>query len=110
MKALSDALEARDELAIRAVLHRSVTLIIDSGGHAQTASIPLTDQAAAAAELMAVMTAGTSVAAASINAAPGITLARDGRVVGVLTAEVKTGRLLTVWLVCNPDKLRHWNR
>ncbi|MBN6190892.1 hypothetical protein JQN58_28960 [Aneurinibacillus sp. BA2021] len=110
VRALADALEARDELAIRDVMHRAVTLVVDSGGHGQTASLPLAGRAAAAAELAAVMTAGTSVAAASINGAPGITLARDGRVVGVLTAEVTAGRLVTVWLVCNPDKLRHWNR
>ena len=107
---LSRAMAAKDTLALRAVLHRSVTLTIDSGGHVQTASIPLTDRAAASSELIALMTSDTTVAVASINGVPGITLVRDGMVVGALTAEIRRGRLVRVWVVCNPEKLRHWNR
>ncbi|MDX2401126.1 sigma-70 family RNA polymerase sigma factor family protein [Microbacterium algeriense] len=101
---------AKDDEAIRALLHRSVTLVVDSGGHANTASIPLTGRSAAASELMALMTPGTATATTSINSVPGITLTRDGRVVGVISADVRSGRLSNVWVVCNPEKLRHWNR
>lgn len=107
---LSRAMTARDDEAIRDVLHRAVTLVIDSGGHMDTASIPLNGRSAASSELMSLMSVGTTAAVASINSAPGITLVRDDRVVGVITADFRSGRLSSVWVVCNPEKLRHWNR
>lgn len=110
MEELSRSLTAKDEQALRALLHRSVTLVVDSGGHVHTASIPLNGRSAASSELVALMTAGTTAVIASINGVPGITLLRDERVVGVITAEFRSGRLSRVWVVCNPEKLRHWNR
>lgn len=101
---------AKDDEAIRDLLHRDVTLVIDSGGHADTATIPLDGRSAASSELISLMITGTTTAMASINSVPGITLVRDDRVVGVLTADVRSGRLSSVWVVCNPEKLRHWNR
>jgi len=67
-------------------------------------------RSAPSSELVALMTTGTTATMASINGVPGITLVRDGRVAGVITAEVRSGLLRTVWVVCNPEKLRHWNR
>lgn len=110
MRALCRAMSSNDLHAIRRLLHRSVTLIIDSGGRARTALIPLSGQTAASSELMALMTAGTTAAMASINGVPGVTLMRDGEVVGAVTAELRSGVLSGVWVVSNPDKLRHWNR
>jgi len=107
---LSKAMTTTDEEAIRGLLHRAVTLVIDSGGHVDTASIPLSGRSAASSELVALMTEGTTAALASINSVPGITLVRDDRVVGVITADFRSGRMATVWVVCNPEKLRHWNR
>lgn len=107
---LSRAMTAKDDEAIRGLLHRAVTLVIDSGGHLNTASIPLNGRSAASSELMSLMTTGTTTAMASINSVPGITLVRDDRVVGVITADFRSGRVSSVWVVCNPEKLRHWNR
>ena len=55
------------------------------------------------------MAAGTTATIASINGSHGITLVRDERVVGVITTEVRAQALSTIWVVCNPEKLRHWN-
>lgn len=107
---LSRAMAAKDDEAIRHLLHRAVTVVIDSGGHLNTASIPLNGRAAATSELVSLMSAGTTTATASINSVPGITLLREDRVVGVITADFRSGRLSSVWVVCNPEKLRHWNR
>jgi RNA polymerase sigma-70 factor (ECF subfamily) len=46
---------------------------------------------------------------ASVNGLPGLLLARGDEIVAVLTADVRDGLLSNVWVVCNPDKLRHWN-
>lgn len=107
---LSAAVVAHDEEAVRALLHRSVTLVVDSGGRIPTASGPITGQTAAASELVALVAPGTTAAMTSINGVPGFVFVHDARVVGAVTAEMRSGALVSVWVVCNPDKLRHWNR
>ena len=111
---LANALSSHDEDAVRALLHSDVTVVIDSGGHLPTAAAPVQGREEAASELLQLMPAGTGIgtgtAAASINGVPGLTLVRDQRVVGALTAEVRSRLLVSVWVVCNPDKLRPWNR
>ena len=57
------------------------------------------------------MTPGTSIARASINDGPGLTCVRaDDGVVGAITAQMRSGRIVGLWVVCNPGKLTHWNR
>ncbi|MGF6822620.1 hypothetical protein M2317_001527 [Microbacterium sp. ZKA21] len=107
---LANALSSHDDDAVRALLHSDVTVVIDSGGHLPTAATPVQGREEAASELLQLMPAGTGTAAASINGVPGLTLVRDQRVVGALTAEVRSRLLVSVWVVCNPDKLRPWNR
>jgi RNA polymerase sigma-70 factor (ECF subfamily) len=110
MKALAAAFTSTDEVAVRGLLDPDVVLIIDSGGRIPHASEPIEGRAAATAELLGLSTSDTSAAMASINSVPGFTLLRDGQVVGAVTAEMRSGLLSHVWVVCNPDKLRHWNR
>ncbi|WP_406247833.1 hypothetical protein ACI7YT_18950 [Microbacterium sp. M] len=107
---LANALCSGDEDAVRALLHPDVAAVIDSGGHLPTAPTPVMGREEAASELLRLMPSGTTTAAASINGVPGLTLVRDQRVVGALTAEVRSRLLVSVWIVCNPDKLRPWNR
>lgn len=107
LEELADALTSQDEDAVRALLHPEVAVVIDSGGHLPTAATPVKGREEAAAELLQLMPAGT--AAASINGVPGLTLVRDQRVVGALTADMRSHLLANVWIVCNPDKLRPWN-
>ena len=108
---LAVAMAMADEGAIRVVLHPEVILIIDSGGLVPTASTPMAGRAAVSSELMALMTPEGSIARASINGVPGFTVTRAGQVVVVaVTAEMRSGLLSSVWVVCNPEKLRHWNR
>jgi RNA polymerase sigma-70 factor (ECF subfamily) len=110
LEELADALTSQDEDAVRALLHPDVAVVIDSGGHLPTAATPVKGREEAAAELLQLMPAGTDTAAASINGVPGLTLVRDQRVVGALTADMRSHLLANVWIVCNPDKLRPWNR
>lgn len=110
MAALAIALTAGDRPGIRARLQLDVVLVIDSGGLMPESSTPIEGRAAASAGLMALMTAETSATTASINGLPGVVLLRGGAVVAALTAESRSRLLSNVWVVCNPDKLRHWNR
>lgn len=103
--ALATALTSGDDSGVRGVLHRDVVLTIDSGGLVPTASTSLEGRVAAASALMALLTPETAVSGASINGAVGLVLTRDASVVGAITG----GMLSSIWVVCNPEKLRHWN-
>jgi RNA polymerase sigma-70 factor (ECF subfamily) len=109
--ALATALVSADDSAVRAVLHRDVVLTIDSGGLlAPTASTSLEGRVATASALTALLAPGTAVSGASINGAAGLVLTRDESVVSAITGEMRSGMLSSIWVVCNPEKLRHWNR
>lgn len=106
---LAVALAEGDLAGIRAVLRTDSVLIVDSGGRMPESSALVEGRIAASAALAALMTTGTAVVMASINSAPGFVIVRDDRVVAAVSAEARSGLLATVWVVCNPDKLRHWN-
>lgn len=108
MEVLATAMSEGDESAVRELLGPDVVLVIDSGGRLPDASVPAHGNAPAA-RLVALMAPGTSAVMASINGVPGFVLSRADVVVAAITAEARAQQLTTVWVVCNPDKLRHWN-
>lgn len=110
MEDLAIALTTGDRTRIRSLLRLDVVLVIDSGGLVPESSTPIEGRTAASAGLRALMTGDTSVTAVSINGVQGIVLRRDGAVVAAITAESRSRLLSTLWVVCNPEKLRHWNR
>lgn len=110
MESLARALVSTDEAAIRAVLHAEVVLTVDSDGLMPSAATPSEGCDAAASGLLELMTPDTSIEQASINSVPGLTLSRDQTVVAAISAEMRSGMLSSIWVVCNPEKLRHWNR
>jgi len=116
LEALSAVLSAGDDDGIRALLHPDVELVIDTGGvQSETAACPATapshdGREAAVRGLRALVASDVTIVPASVNSLPGLVLAREEAVVGVLTADMRDHLLRNVWVVCNPDKLRHWNR
>lgn len=110
MSALARSMTSGDGEGVRAGVRREVLLTIDSGGLLPGPSTILDGRAAAASALLALVTPETSVTVASINGEPGVILTRDDAVIGVITAETRSGMLSSIWVVCNPEKLRHWNR
>lgn len=106
---LAVAMSTIDEHAVRDLLRPDVVLIVDGGGIAPAPSTPVTGRSAAASGLTAVAAPETAVTMASINGMPGLVLARGEVVIAAVTAEMRAGLLSTVWVVCNPEKLRHWN-
>jgi len=110
MEDLAIALTTGDRTRIRSLLRLDVVLVIDSGGLVPESSTPIEGRTAASAGLRALMTGDTSVTAVPINGVQGIVLRRDGAVVAAITAESRSRLLSTLWVVCNPEKLRHWNR
>ena len=67
IEALSRALTEKDDAAVRRLLDRAVTLVIDSGGHLNTAPVPLNGRSAASSELLALITVRTTAVVASVN-------------------------------------------
>jgi len=44
----------------------------------------------------------------SVNGGPGLVGRREGHVIEVVLIDGALGAVTDVWIVCNPDKLRHW--
>jgi RNA polymerase sigma-70 factor (ECF subfamily) len=108
--AFIDACEHRDASALRKLLRCHVELTIDSGG-----SIPIRNRASgrsAVTDLLLELIAcfpRLRLEPRDINGTPGVILLSSQRVVGVLNAVCRGGRVQQLWIVVNPDKLRHWN-
>lgn len=104
------ACESGDRDGIARLMRRDAALTIDSGG-----SIPGAHRAqgpdavaSAIAELLS-RYPGFRMEPGHVNGRPGIVIVADGSVVGVINAVRHGDRVREMWIVVNPDKLRHWN-
>ncbi|MGB3376219.1 MAG: hypothetical protein WBA87_13895 [Microbacterium sp.] len=112
LEELASAMTAGDTDGIRALLLPDVELVIDSGeapaSTGEGGSRGKRDAAVIA--LSALVAPETSTLLSSVNGVPGLVLCRAGVVEGVVTAAMHDRLLSRIWVVCNPAKLRHWNR
>jgi hypothetical protein len=94
--------------ALRSVLAAEVVAVSDGGGQVAAALTPVrgADQVArCVAELVG---PETVLSVEAVNGEPGVVLRVVGGVVAVLSLKVTGAKVSTVWIVLNPDKLRHW--
>jgi len=100
-----------NEAEVRATLHPDITVVIDGGGKVRVSPSPVRGVEQAARLLIRVFSKVPTVTATeqSVNGQSGLVFRQGRRVVGVLSASIIGGRILDIWLVLNPDKLRHWN-
>lgn len=109
--------ELRDSLSdgrlerVERVLHPAVTLIVDGGGRTPAPLVPIHDRTSVARALLGLFgpASGTTPSLASANGMPALAFSRADRVITILTVRAKRDRAVDVWVVSNPDKLRHWN-
>lgn len=105
------ALERRDDVALAALLHPAVHLIVDSGDRSGG---EVRGRARVTATLRERLTGhpDISLEAVDVNGDPGLALRRrDREVTGVLAiATDPRGRITELWLSTARDKLAHWNR
>jgi RNA polymerase sigma-70 factor (ECF subfamily) len=108
---LRESLSAGRARDVERVLHPRVTLVVDGGGRAPAPTETIRDRKTVASTLLALFgpTIGSTSTVVSANGTPALAFARDGRVIGILTARARGDRAAEVWVVVNPDKLRHWN-
>ena len=102
---------AQDTDRVRATLHPDATVTIDGGGTVSADPSPARGGASAARLLIRVITDNPAVTVTehSVNGQAGLVFRHEARVVGVLSVSVRAGTIRDIWIVLNPDKLRHWN-
>ncbi|MFB4281351.1 MULTISPECIES: RNA polymerase sigma-70 factor [unclassified Nonomuraea] len=100
-----------------------VTMVSDGGGKARAALRVITGSENVSRYLLSINTpaniakfmasigmaevSGMSFAVAMLNNAPAVVISADGRVISVLTFLVADGRIETIYLVANPEKIAH---
>ena len=110
MLRLKAGCEAADEGAVRATLGPAATVTIDDGEHPDAQSAVRGSEAVTGTLLrLFADVPDLTVTEQSVNGESGLVFRGGGRVVGVLTARLAADRIRELWIVVNPDKLRHWN-
>ncbi|WP_026401452.1 RNA polymerase sigma factor SigJ [Actinomadura rifamycini] len=109
------AWEAKDIGALIALLDPDATAVADGGGLAATFPRPIegAEQVARAWVELAHRRPGTTVLLErTVNGQPGLVARQDGAVVTVfafdVAFDVAGDRIKRIWVIRNPDKLRHW--
>jgi RNA polymerase sigma-70 factor (ECF subfamily) len=108
------ALKAGDFEAMLANMAENVVLVADSGGRPGALLQPLHGREPIARIMIAVtakVTAPTDeVCRATVNGLPGMVRFRDGQAQGVVAFGVVGGRIEAVFVMSNPEKLKHLDR
>ena len=108
---LLNGCQAADQTAVAATLDSGITVVVDSGGHVGDAHPPAHGRDDAS-RLLLLMFSGApdmSVTEQSVNGHSGLIFSHGDRVIGVLSANIVVDKIHDIWIVTNPDKLRHWN-
>ncbi|RBQ20964.1 hypothetical protein DP939_07850 [Spongiactinospora rosea] len=105
------ACEAGDTAGLHAVLAANAMVVSDGGGRVRAAVRPAHGADAVArfvTELLGDRT-GTELSVRPVNGRSGMVLRRAGQAVAVVAVSVAGTEVTAVWIMLNPDKLRHWH-
>jgi hypothetical protein len=106
VSALALAAQRDDRAAFRAELHAEVSAICDGGPwHAAFGVDQVTELA-----LMLLQANGAELTVEMANSSPGLVVRRAGAALAVLTVETHADRVVSLWAVTAPAKLRRWHR
>jgi hypothetical protein len=94
--------------ALRSLLAAEVFAITDSGGQVAAELEPVHGPARVARCLTDLLRPEFALTVEAVNGEPGVVLRETGRVVAVVSLRVTSAKVAAVWIVLNPDKLRHW--
>lgn len=105
------AAESGSVAAVAALLDPSVEMVTDGGGKTAAQARVLRAPLRVAQRICDVLeTQPAAIAEREVNGESGLVLTRDGQVAAVVCVSVDRRRITDLWVVLNPDKLRHWNR
>lgn len=105
---LATAYRAGSAGAIRSLLAPEVVAIADGGGRVEAAASTVHGPAQVTRCLTELLRPDVAVTVEAVNGQPGVVLRTADGVVAVLSLKVTGPKVTTVWIVLNPDKLRHW--
>ncbi|GGT01691.1 RNA polymerase sigma factor SigJ [Nonomuraea spiralis] len=111
VREFKQAWEAKDIGALIALLDPDATAVADGGGRATTFRHPIEggEQIARAwMEIARRRPDDMTFLERTVNGQPGLVAEQGGAVVTVFAFEVAGDRIKHIWVIRNPDKLRHW--
>jgi RNA polymerase sigma factor (sigma-70 family) len=110
VKNFKQAWEAQDIDALIRLLDPDATAIADSGGFANAVAglIEGGEQIARVCIDFVDRAPGLTVLERTVNGQPGLVAQRDGVTAAVLAFDIAGDRITDMWVILNPEKLRHW--
>jgi RNA polymerase sigma-70 factor (ECF subfamily) len=104
------ACRAGNARAIRSLLAPEVMSVSDGGGQVTAALSPVrgVDQVARSVADLLGRQQEPALTVEAVNGQPGVVVRSVDGVVAVMSFRVTGGKVAAVWIVLNPDKLRHW--
>ncbi|MER6681994.1 RNA polymerase subunit sigma [Streptomyces olivaceoviridis] len=99
-----------DRLA--SLLTPDATAFFDGGGKVRALTRPVTGSGRVARSLLTLLARHprTTLHTHPANGRTGLVVRYDGQVAAVITLDITGSRVVQIWVVLNPDKLRSWNR
>jgi RNA polymerase sigma-70 factor (ECF subfamily) len=108
--ALRAAAETGDAAVISALLDPAVEMLTDGGGLVAANPHGVRGAQAVARRICDVLDRQPAeISVREINGQAGLVLRRGGAVSAVVCVNVRHRRVTDLWVVLNPEKLRHWN-
>ncbi|GGJ61403.1 RNA polymerase subunit sigma [Streptomyces brasiliensis] len=106
------ACAAQDAERLVGLLAQDVTAFFDGGGKVRAQVRPVHGREQVARSLLTLLAprARTTVDPHSVNGRTGLVVRYDRRVAAVISLDLAGPRIVQVWVVVNPDKLRPWNQ
>ncbi|WP_027496913.1 RNA polymerase sigma factor SigJ [Rhodococcus sp. JG-3] len=97
--------------ALVALLAPDITLVSDGGGRVSAARNPVRGADRVARFVLGITVKSTDLdrSIESVNGLTGVVLRRQGVVTGVIGFRTDSAVVTDVWIVLNPEKLRHWS-
>ena len=110
VRAFATACDAGSVDVLRRLLSPEAVVVSDGGGQVATALYPVRGADAAARSVTDLIQPGTALTVEAVNGQEGVVLRRGGEVVAVVSLGITGAKVARIWIVLNPDKLRHWPR
>src|SRR5215831_2004267 len=107
VRAFKQAWEAKDIGALLGLLDPDATVVADGGG-AGAQPLEGREQIARACVDLADRAPGLTILERTVNGQPGLITQQDGVTAAVLAFDVAPDRIMHIWAILNPDKLRLW--
>ncbi|MFJ4624399.1 RNA polymerase subunit sigma [Streptomyces sp. NPDC088812] len=110
--AVRQACADEDTGRLASLLDQEATAFFDGGGKVRVLTRPVTGGERVARSLLTLLARHprTTLHTGSVNGRAGLVVRYDGQVAAVVTLDIAGSRVVQVWVVLNPDKLRSWNQ